>query len=104
MVRAASRRSTGCRSARRARAISSPKAEVDFYRVLPPSGYTKGLPADRRSDIGAGDIRPERRGVDFFPYKPVHLSASTPRPSLARATITVQKILAGSKYDGAIWT
>jgi hypothetical protein len=80
------------------------KAEIDFYRVLPPSGYTKGLPKDRRSDIGAGDIPPERRGVDFFPYKPSHLAASVPRPSLAGATNTVQEILATGKYDGAIWT
>src|SRR6202158_3564234 len=49
------------------------KAEIDFYRILPPAGYTKGLPADRRTDTGiaagtdtgAGDIPPERRGADF---------------------------------------
>jgi hypothetical protein len=84
--------------------LISAKAEVDFYRVLPPSGYTKGLPTDRRSDIGAGDIPPERRGVDFFPYKPPHLAASVPRNALARATNAVQQILASGKYDGAIWT
>jgi L-asparaginase len=84
--------------------LISSKAEVDFYRVLPPSGFTKGLPAERRTDIGDGDISPERRGVDFFPYKPPHLSASTPRPSLARATNAVQQILASGEYDGAIWT
>ena len=84
--------------------LISAKAEIDFYRVLPPSGYTKGLPTARRSDIGAGDIPPERRGVDFFPYKPPHLAASVPRPSLARATNVVQQILASGKYDGAIWT
>jgi hypothetical protein len=84
--------------------LISASAEIDFYRILPPSGYTKGLPAELRSDIGAGDIPPERRGVDFFPYKPAHLSASTPRPSLARATNAVQQILASGKYDGAIWT
>ena len=86
------------------------KAEIDFYRILPPAGYTKGLPADRRTDTatgiatGAGDIPPERRGADFFPYKPVHLAASVPRPGLARATNAVQRILASGKYDGAIWT
>src|SRR5437868_2309163 len=79
--------------------LISAKAEVDFYRVLPPSGYTKGLPADRRTDAGTGDIAPERRGVDFFPYKPAHLSASTPRPSLVRATKAVQQILASGKYN-----
>jgi L-asparaginase len=84
--------------------LISAKAEVDFYRILPPSGYTKGLPVDLRSDVGAGDIPPERRGADFFPYKPSHLAASVPRPSLARATNAVQEILASGKYDGAIWT
>jgi L-asparaginase len=84
--------------------LISSKAEVDFYRVLPPSGFTQGLPAERRTDIGDGDIPPERRGADFFPYKPAHLAASTPRPSLARATNAVQKILASGNYDGAIWT
>jgi L-asparaginase len=84
--------------------LISARAEIDFYRILPPSGYTKGLPADRRTDTGANDILPERRGVDFFPYKPGHLSASPPRPALARATNAVQQILASGKYDGAIWT
>jgi L-asparaginase len=84
--------------------LISANAEIDFYRILPPSGYTKGLPADQRTDTGAGDIPPERRGVDFFPYKPAHLAASTPRPALARATNAVQEILASGKYDGAIWT
>ena len=84
--------------------LISAKAEIDFYRVLPPSGYTKGLPGDRRTDVGAGDIPAERRGVAFFPYKPAHLAASAPRNALARATNMVQQILANGKYDGAIWT
>ncbi|MFL5266705.1 MAG: asparaginase domain-containing protein [Stellaceae bacterium] len=84
--------------------LISAKADVDFYRVLPPSGYKKGLPADRRTDCGAGDIPAERRGVDFFPYKPPHLAASAPRPALARVTNSVQQILASGTYDGAIWT
>jgi L-asparaginase len=84
--------------------LISAKAEVDFYRVLPPSGYTKGLPENRRTDAGAGDIPPERRGADFFPYKPPHLAASAPRSALARATNAVQEILASGKYDGAVWT
>jgi hypothetical protein len=84
--------------------LISAKAEIDLYRVLPPSGYTKGLPGDRRTDVGAGDIPSERRGVDFFPYKPAHLAASAPRNALARVTNMVQQILANGKYDGAIWT
>jgi len=84
--------------------LISGKAEIDFYRILPPSGYTKGLAADRRADTGSGDIPAERRGVNFFPYKPPHLAASAPRPALARATNAVQRILASGKYHGAIWT
>src|SRR3984893_1801171 len=84
--------------------LISAHAEVDFYRILPPSGHTKGLPADRRTDTGAGDIPPERRGADFFFYKPPHLAASAPRHALARVTNAVQQILASGKYDGAIWT
>jgi hypothetical protein len=84
--------------------LISAKAEIDFYRILPPSGYTKGLAAHRRTDAGAEDIPQERRGLDFFPYKPPHLAASAPRTTLARATNAVQRILASGKYDGAIWT
>jgi L-asparaginase len=84
--------------------LISSKAEIDFYRILPPSGYTKGQAADRRTDAGPDDVPPERRGVDFFPYKPPHLAASAPRSALARATNAVQRILASGKYDGAIWT
>ncbi len=84
--------------------LISAKAQIDFFRVLPPSGYTKGLSAERRRDIGTGDIPPERRGVDFFPYKPVHIAASALRNALARVTNTVQQIMASGKYDGAIWT
>jgi L-asparaginase len=79
-------------------------ADVDFYRVLPTAGYTKGLAADRRTDVGAGDIPPEIRSKDFFAYKPFHLGESPPRPALARITNAVQEILASGKYDGAIFT
>jgi hypothetical protein len=86
-----------------ASAISS-IADVDFYRLLPPSGYTKGLAAGLRSDVGEGDIPPETRGKDFFPYKPRHLAAGPPRPALARVTNMAQQILSSGKYDGAILT
>src|SRR6202048_4067423 len=43
--------------------LISDKAEIDFYRIVPPAGSTKGLAADRRTDAGAGEIAPERRGV-----------------------------------------
>jgi L-asparaginase len=84
--------------------LISSRADIDFYRALPPAGYTKGLPAGERADIGRGDIAPEQRGRDFFPYKPYHLDAHEPRPGLARITNLVQRILASGKYQGAIWT
>jgi L-asparaginase len=84
--------------------LISSLADVDFYRVLPTAGYTKGLPADRRTDVGTGDIAPETRSKDFFAYKPFHLGESPPRPSLARLTNAVQEILASGKYDGAVFT
>ena len=66
-------------------------ANVDFFRVLPPGGYTKGLPAHLRTDVGEGDIPPEVRGVDFFPYKPYHLAFAPPRPMLARSPTTCRR-------------
>ena len=47
-------------------------AEIDFYRGAPPGGFTKGKPAHLRADKGEGDIAPERRGHNFFGYKPYH--------------------------------
>jgi hypothetical protein len=79
-------------------------ATVEFIRLLPPSGYTKGLPAALRTDVGEGDIAPETRGKDFFPYKPRHLAAGPPRPALARVTNIAQAAMSSGKYDGAIFT
>lgn len=80
------------------------RADIDFYRIVPPSGYTQGLPAAERTDVGTGDIAPEVRGKDFFPYKPVHIAAQPPRQSLARLVNRVQPILAKDTYVGGIWT
>jgi L-asparaginase len=79
-------------------------ASIDFYRGVPPSGYTKGLPADRRTDKGDGDIPPEVRGTHFFGYKPYHLAVAPPRPALAKATNDMQALLSSGDYDGVIWT
>lgn len=84
--------------------LISSRAEVDFHRALPPAGYTKGLAAADRTDVGDGDIAPERRGRDFFPYKPYHLDAHEPRFGLARITNVVQRTLASEQYLGGIWT
>ncbi|MEN3367191.1 MAG: L-asparaginase, partial [Burkholderiales bacterium] len=84
--------------------LISAKADVDFYRIMPPGGYTQGLSAGRRTDRGAGDIAPEGRGQDFFPYRPYHIPAAPVRRSLARATNAVQTILSSGDYEGAVWT
>jgi L-asparaginase/Glu-tRNA(Gln) amidotransferase subunit D len=79
-------------------------ATIDFYRGVPPGGYTKGLPAQRRTDKGEGDIPPEVRGTHYFGYKPYHLGVGPPRQALAKATNDMQTLTAGSDYDGVIWT
>jgi hypothetical protein len=84
--------------------LISAKADVEFARIMPPGGYTKGLAAARRTDRGDGDISPERRGFDFFAYKPAHLAAPPPRDALACATNRVQQILGDGPYLGAVWT
>jgi L-asparaginase len=84
--------------------LISSRVDVDFYRALPPAGYTKGLAAVERTDIGEGDVAPEVRGRHFFPYKPYHLDAHETRGSLAHLTNVVQRVLASGKYHGAIWT
>jgi len=47
-------------------------ADFDFYRPAPPAGYTRGQAEADRTDVGRGDIEPEERGRDYFPYRPVH--------------------------------
>jgi len=84
--------------------IVSSQADMDFFRVLPSGGYTKGLEADRRTDVGDGAIPPETLGQDFFVYRPRHLSISPPRPALARIANEMQRILDTGDYLGAIWT
>ncbi len=84
--------------------LISSRADVDFFRVFPPAGYTKGLPAGQRTDLGDGDIGPERRGRQFFPYRPYHLAPSPPRRALAGIANAVQRVLASGRYAGAVWT
>ena len=84
--------------------LVSARADMEFFRILPSSGYTKGLPADQRTDVGSGDIAPVTLGQDYFVYRPRHLSVSPPRPALARIANEAQKILDTGEYLGAIWT
>ncbi len=79
-------------------------ADVDFHRIVPSGGYSKGLAAGERTDIGDGDIPPEMLGRDFFPYRPPHLASAPPRPALAEIANAAQRILAGGEYIGAIWS
>lgn len=79
------------------------KADFDFYRALPSGGYAIGRRSGERTDIGDGDIAPETRGVDFFPYRPGYLRKEPPMTALARVTNIVQRALASGKYLGAIW-
>ena len=76
-------------------------ADYDFYRAVPAGGYTKGLPAAKRTDVGAGDIAPEKLGKDFFAYGPY--PATQTRAALARAVNVVQSAMASGKYAGGIW-
>jgi L-asparaginase len=79
-------------------------ATIDFYRGVPPGGFTKGLPAHRRKDKGEGDIAPETHGQEFFAYKPYHLAKMPPRQALAKATNDMQALVSSGDYDGVIWT
>ncbi len=84
--------------------LISRRADVDFFRVMPSGGYTKGLPAEMRTDTGEGDIAPELMGRDFFAYRPVHLATSPSRGWLATIVNRIHDILDTGVYLGAIWT
>jgi L-asparaginase len=81
--------------------LLSSKAAFDFYRAAPGGGYTKGLPAAQRTDVGEGDIPPETRGQDFFPYG--RLGTNPALPTLAHITNVVQRAMASGQYAGGIW-
>jgi L-asparaginase len=83
--------------------LLSGKADFDFYRALPSGGYAKGRSAGERTDVGDGDISPETRGIDFFPYRPGYLRKEPPMAALARVTNVVQEALGSGRYLGGIW-
>ena len=78
-------------------------ADFDFIRAAPSGGYRQGLKADLRTDIGSGDIEPETRGQDFFPYRPPALRTEPTRLILGELTNTVQRVAQDSRYAGLIW-
>ena len=79
----------------------SSRADYDFYRAVPPGGYTRGAAAAERTDIGDGEIGPERLGVDFFPYAPVRREPG--RKHLAQLTNIVAAAMRTREYSGALW-
>ena len=84
------------------------RARFDFFRPAPPGGYVHGLPAAQRTDKGAGDIPPEKAGVDYFPYTYKGASATYQnfdpgRAMLARITNDVQHTLDTVSYRGGLW-
>ena len=79
------------------------QADYDFFRGLPSSGYPAGLPAERRTDVGTGDIPPEEIWRDYFPYRPPHLRREPTRASLATLTNRVQAAMATGVYEGGLW-
>ena len=64
------------------------KADYDFIRALPPSGYTQ-----------QGEVS----GVNYFPYKPFAIARFPRRRDLARVANVVQSTLAGGDYAGGVW-
>ncbi|MBM2811938.1 MAG: L-asparaginase [Chloroflexi bacterium] len=83
--------------------LLSSEADFDFYRASPSAGYTKGLSAAKRTDVGQGDIPIEQRGVDFFAYRPHHLGTNPYLATLARLTNVVQRAMSSGNYAGGIW-
>jgi L-asparaginase/Glu-tRNA(Gln) amidotransferase subunit D len=83
--------------------LLSSRADFDFYRAAPSGGYSKGLRAAVRTDVGTGDIPPEVQGEDFFTFRPFHLQRSPQMETLARLTNVVQRALDDRRYAGAIW-
>jgi hypothetical protein len=81
----------------------SSQADIDFYRVAPSAGYTKGLPEAERTDAISGDIPPEKSGIDYFPYRPPHLAEHPRRTTLAVVANAVARILAARQYAGLLW-
>jgi len=79
------------------------KADFDFYRAVSSGGYKKGLLNSERTDVGSGDIQPEKPGEDFFYYRPYHIITATRVQDLARASNAVQKALNSGAYAGVIW-
>ena len=71
----------------------SARAEIDFYRIAPSSGYKKGLAAKLRTDVGEGDIAPGAR-ARFLSVSGRITSARARRGRAGRMVNAVQRVLA----------
>lgn len=83
--------------------LLSAQADFDHFRVAPSGGYTRGLAADARTDVGKADLAPEASGRDFFPYRPYDERQEPDLAVLARVTNVVQQAVSSGEYAGAIW-
>jgi L-asparaginase/Glu-tRNA(Gln) amidotransferase subunit D len=81
-------RSIGGRDEHGEASILDRKADYDFFRALPPGGFTQ-----------QGEVS----GVDYFPYRPYPISHRPRNVDLARVTNAVYTTLAGGNYSGGIW-
>ena len=71
----------------------SNKAQVDFYRVAPPAGYTKGLVRRKARRHGGRQHRAGNTGEGLLPLSAGPSRTSPPRMTLARITNMTPKIL-----------
>lgn len=81
--------------------LLSEMADFDFVRPAPSGGYTKGLSAAERTDVGDDDIAPEVLGEDFFAYMPLRREPALAH--LARLTNLVAETMRTGRYIGGIW-
>ena len=68
------------------------RAVYDFYRPVPSGGYSQGLPAAERPDVGETDIPPEKLREDFWPYYPSHLCGDPANPTPSKVELARAKI------------
>ncbi len=88
--------------------LLSRRARFVFFRALPSGGYRHGLPKHLRTDAESasgvvGDLSPETRGIDYFPYFPPHLRFEPEPVRLAQATNLLQEVLGSGEYNGGQW-
>ena len=84
--------------------LISSLADVDFYRVLPPAGYTKACRRTRAPISVRATSRRKSAARTSSPTSRITSEMRRRDPALASLTNAARRILASGKYDGAIWT